>query len=69
MFTKLDKKKKGAPAAEDNIAAFEAAVAEAAGYAPPSILTSSKSGRGRGELLAHIAQLRDFWTAQQRRGL
>lgn len=31
---------------------------------PPSILTSSKSGQGRNELLAHVAQLRDFFTKQ-----
>lgn len=34
------------------------------GYVPPSILTSSKSGQGRGELLAHVAQLREFFTKQ-----
>lgn len=28
---------------------------------PPAILTSSKSGKGRNELLAHVAQLRDFF--------
>jgi len=61
VFTKLDKRKKGAPPAEENIAAFEAAVSEACGYVPPSILTSSKSGRGRNELLAHVAQLREFF--------
>ncbi|KAI7841072.1 hypothetical protein COHA_005300 [Chlorella ohadii] len=64
VFTKLDKRKKGTPPAEENIAAFEAAVADACGYMPPSILTSSKSGQGRNELLAHVAQLRDFFTKQ-----
>lgn len=61
VFTKLDKRKKGGPAAKDNIAAFEAAVEEACGYAPPSIQTSARSGKGRSELLAHVAQLRDFF--------
>lgn len=34
------------------------------GYTPPTILTSSKSGQGRSELLAHVAQLREFFTKQ-----
>ena len=61
VFTKLDKRKKGEPLAEENIAAFEAQVAEVCGYAPPSVLTSSRSGRGRTELLSHVAQLREFF--------
>ena len=36
-------------------------VAEACGYAPPTVLTSSKSGKGRSELLAHVAQLRELF--------
>ncbi|KAL4437187.1 hypothetical protein ABPG75_004326 [Micractinium tetrahymenae] len=65
VFTKLDKRKKGGPPAEENIAAFEAQVEEACGYAPPTILTSSKSGKGRNELLAHVAQLREFFNKQR----
>ncbi|PRW58204.1 GTP-binding protein [Chlorella sorokiniana] len=64
VFTKLDKRKKGSPPAEENIAAFEAAVADACGYVPPTLLTSSRSGQGRNELLAHVAQLREFFTKQ-----
>lgn len=64
VFTKLDKRKKGVSPADENIAAFERQVAEACGYVPPSILTSSKSGKGRNELLAHVAQLRDFFNKQ-----
>jgi hypothetical protein len=37
------------------------AASEACGYLPPTILTSSKSGKGRNELLSHVAQLRDFY--------
>ena len=69
VFTKLDKRKKGTPPAEENIAAFEAAVAEAAGYTPPALLTSSRTGRGRSELLAHVAQLRDFFNRAHHGGL
>lgn len=65
VFTKLDKRKKGGPPAEENIAAFEAQVEEACGYLPPTILTSSKSGKGRNELLAHVAQLREFFNKQR----
>ncbi|KAL4423508.1 hypothetical protein ABPG77_003641 [Micractinium sp. CCAP 211/92] len=64
VFTKLDKRKKGGPPAEENIAAFEAQVEEACGYVPPTILTSSKNGKGRNELLAHVAQLREFYNKQ-----
>lgn len=39
-------------------------VEEACGYVPPTILTSSKNGRGRNELLAHVAQLREFYNKQ-----
>lgn len=61
VFTKLDKRKKGGPPAEENIAAFEEACVAECGYVPPAILTSSKSGKGRNELLAHVAQLREFF--------
>jgi hypothetical protein len=61
VFTKLDKKKKGGSPSDENIAAFEEQVGEACGYVPPTIRTSSKSGQGRTELLAHVAQLRDFF--------
>ena len=40
-------------------------VEEACGYLPPTILTSSKSGKGRNELLAHVAQLREFFNKQR----
>jgi hypothetical protein len=36
-------------------------VQDACGYLPPAILTSSKSGKGRNELLAHVAQLRELF--------
>ena len=31
------------------------------GYAPPMLVTSSRSGKGKGEVLAHIAQLRQLF--------
>lgn len=65
VFTKLDKRKKGVSGSEENIAAFEAKVEEACGYLPPTILTSSRSGKGKNELLAHVAQLRDFFNKQR----
>jgi hypothetical protein len=61
VFTKVDKRKKGAPPALENIAAFEAEVLAAAGRLPPTLVTSSRAGSGKTELLAHIAQLREFW--------
>ncbi|EFN59273.1 hypothetical protein CHLNCDRAFT_17068, partial [Chlorella variabilis] len=62
VFTKLDKRKKGASPSDDNIAAFEQVwLGWACGYAPPTVLTSSKSGKGRSELLAHVAQLRELF--------
>lgn len=63
VYTKVDKRKKGVPGAEDNIAAFEAALQAATrGDAlPPGVVTSSRSGAGKSELLSHIGQLRELY--------
>lgn len=61
VYTKLDKRKKGVPNAEENIAAFEAQLAQSCDALPPAVATSSKSGKGKAELLAHIGQLRALY--------
>lgn len=65
VFTKTDKKKKGAPGRGSNIATFQRALIEDYGLAflPPCLATSSSAGEGRGELLRHIAVLRTLWSA------
>eukprot|EP00887_Chlorella_sp_A99_P005181 scaffold1.g5181.t1 len=61
VFTKADKRKKGTPPAEENMAAFEQELAAVVEHLPPFLVTSSRSGRGRGEVLAHVAQLRELY--------
>jgi GTP-binding protein len=63
VFTKVDKRRKGATGAGDNIAAFEAALAERCDALPPAVATSARSGAGKGALLGHIARLRGAWNA------
>ena len=63
VYTKLDKKKKGMPPAEENIAAFENYLMERHDALPPSIATSSRTGKGKTELLTLIAQLRSSYNS------
>ena len=61
MFTKLDKRKRSGPRAEENMQQFLGALADVRGPglgAPPALATSSREGRGREALLQHIALLR-----------
>ena len=67
VYTKLDKRKKRVPAAEENIAAFEEAVVAAWEGLPPSVRTSSHTGEGKSELLAMISQLRQLFLEHQAR--
>ena len=57
----MDKRKKRVPPAEDNIGAFEDAIAATWGAVPPSVRTSSATGEGRAELLALVSQLRQLF--------
>lgn len=59
VFTKVDKKKKGCPAVEENIEAFQKELLKNWEELPPMLATSSRAGSGKAELLAHIAQLRE----------
>ena len=61
VYTKLDKRKKNTPPADENIAAFEEAVVGAWEALPPSVQTSSQTGEGKSELLAMISQLRQLF--------
>lgn len=65
VFTKIDKRKKGCPPPEENAAAFESALRATWGELPPALATSSRSGAGKKELLAHVAQLRQLWAQAQ----
>jgi GTP-binding protein len=60
VFTKADKRKKGVPRRDVNVAAFKAALLDTHGFTsiPPSIITSAANGLGKGELLAFVASLR-----------
>jgi GTP-binding protein len=65
VYTKLDKRKKGVPPARENIAAFEAALLERYEVLPPAVATSSRTGKGKGELLALIGQMRSAYNSQK----
>jgi GTP-binding protein len=65
VYTKVDKRKKGEPPVADNVAAFEAALAQRCDALPPAVATSSKSGAGKMELLAHVARLRALYNAHR----
>ncbi|CAI5469465.1 unnamed protein product [Closterium sp. Yama58-4] len=64
VFTKCDRQKKarrnGRPPAV-NAALFRAELAECYAELPPWVMTSAVTGEGKDALLAHIAQLREFW--------
>lgn len=64
VFTKTDKRKKKTPTAEQNIAAFRKEMLAEWENLPPLLSTSCKTNTGKGELLAHIAQLRDEFRAE-----
>ena len=66
VFTKLDKRKKGVPPAEENMASFETMLQEKYEDLPPIIATSSKTRKGKGELLTLIAQIRSHYNASAR---
>lgn len=61
VYTKVDKRKKGVPPASENIEAFENRLSEAWDTLPTAVATSSRSGMGKSELLAHIARLRGLY--------
>ena len=65
VYTKVDKRKKGVPPAEENIAAFEAKLSEKWDALPSAVATSSRSGSGKSELLAHIARLRSLYNKNE----
>lgn len=58
VLTKADKRKKGAPPPEENVAALKAAFLTQLETLPPMWATSSVTGTGRKELLAYMSQLR-----------
>ena len=61
VYTKLDKKKKGCPPAEENIREFEERLLEQWESLPVTLRTSSKAGLGKNGVLQHIAQLRALY--------
>lgn len=61
VFTKLDKRKKGIPAPQENIDAFKEAMMEEWEHLPFTLETSALKNTGRQELLSHIASLRVLW--------
>jgi GTP-binding protein len=58
VFTKADARKKGGPPPAQNVAAFQAALAEEWASLPACFLTSARDGTGKTELLAYLASLR-----------
>ncbi|GFR43936.1 hypothetical protein Agub_g5074, partial [Astrephomene gubernaculifera] len=60
VFTKADKRRKGLNAAvrDSHVTAFKRQLLQDLAFLPPSLLTSSAKGLGRGELLNFIAALR-----------
>lgn len=65
VYTKIDKRKKGVPAPQENIAAFENRLAESYENLPPALATSSRIGAGKMDLLTHIAQLRALYNSHK----
>ena len=65
VFTKTDKRKKGAPKPAQNIAAFKEALLKDWEYLPYSLQTSAATGAGRQELSAYIASLRELFLKEQ----
>ena len=65
VFTKTDKRKKGAPKPAQNIAAFKEALLTDWEHLPYSLQTSATTGAGRQELAAYIASLRELYLHEQ----
>lgn len=63
VFTKADKTKRGGSRVEENVSAFLGALQTDIGAIPDSFLTSSEAGTGGGDLLRHLAGLRESWLA------
>lgn len=59
VFTKTDKRKKGAPHNEVNTEAFLESLEASGVPAPPTLRTSTKKAEGRETVLACVAKLRD----------
>ena len=68
VFTKVDKRRKVRPGVrtnpEDNVRAFQEALAPSWEQLPPCVITSSVTGFGRQALLNHIAALRKLHIAK-----
>ena len=58
VFTKADKRKKGAPPNAKHRAAFKRALLGSFELLPPSVVTSADSGLGKSQLQSLIASLR-----------
>lgn len=65
VYTKTDKRKKGVAPPAENIAAFEGQLLQSFEHLPPTVATSSKTGAGKSQLLAHISQLRALFNANK----
>ena len=61
VFTKLDKRKKGCPAPQENMELFKTTLMEGWEHLPFVLETSALKNIGRPELLSHIASLRVLW--------
>lgn len=61
VFTKVDKRKKGCSEAEENISDFQKELEQTIGFVPTSIVTSSRTGTGKNDLLAYLSSVREFW--------
>jgi len=60
VFTKADAAKKGAPTPAQNVRAFKKALSQVLEVLPWCFETSSRSGRGRSEVLGYLASLREL---------
>ncbi|KAI8468073.1 MAG: P-loop containing nucleoside triphosphate hydrolase protein [Monoraphidium minutum] len=58
VFTKADAKKKSGPTPAQNMAAFKKGMLEEWASLPACFATSSKEGKGKGEVLGYLASLR-----------
>lgn len=58
VFTKADKRKKGVPGAEQNMADFRQQLLSNGLQVPPCLITSTKKAQGREAVLRHIAHMR-----------
>ena len=65
VFTKADKRKKGAGDAGGNMEAFKRELLKDWAYLPPCVVTSAAQGVGKNQLLSLLAQLRDLANRQR----